>query len=145
MYRLTQYKLSLVRDSSSLIDGSKRISTAADIVTAASDMRNLDREQLRVYYINIRRGIIGWEVVSQGTMTASLAHPREIFKGACLANAYGIVMVHNHPSGDPSPSDEDTKLTQRIKQAGVIMGVDLLDHVIVAENGCYSFQASGKL
>lgn len=145
MYRLTQYKVSLVKDSASMIDGSKRIQTLNDVVNACSDIRLLDREQLRAIYVNTRRGIIGWEVISQGTLTASLAHPREIFKGAILASAAGVVLVHNHPSGDPSPSDEDVRLTSRIRQAGTILGIELLDHVIVAESGAYSFKTAGQL
>lgn len=145
MYRLTQYKVSLVKDSSAMAEGTRRIGDISDVVTAVKDMTLLDREQLRVIYLNARHQIIGWEIISQGTLTASLAHPREIFKGAILASAAGIIMAHNHPSGDPSPSDEDIRLTKRIVQAGQIMGIELLDHVIVAESGSYSFKTSGQI
>ena len=85
------------------------------------------------------------EVISIGTLTASLAHPREIFAPAIGKAAAGVILVHNHPSGDPSPSDEDVRLTKRISQAGHIMGIDLLDHLIVAANGVYSFKTAGAL
>ena len=104
-----------------MAEGSKRISTVDDVVGIVQDMRLLDREQLRAIYLNARHNVIGWEIISQGTLTASLAHPREIFKGAILASAAGVILVHNHPSGDPSPSEEDIRLTSRIKQAGVIL------------------------
>lgn len=145
MYRLTQYRVSLVKDSSEMKEGARRIGNVEEIVTALSDMRLLDREQLRVIYINARHQIIGWEIISQGTLTASLAHPREIFKGAILATCAGIILAHNHPSGDPSPSEEDIRLTKRVVQAGQIVGIEILDHIVMAEQGHYSFKASGLL
>jgi DNA repair protein RadC len=145
MYRLTQYKVSLVRDSAEMKEGDKRISSVDDVVSAMSDMKLLDREQLRCIFLDCRNKIIGWEVVSQGSLTASIAHPREILKGAILSNAAAIILVHNHPSGECAPSDEDIRLTQRIKQAGEIMGIRLQDHVIIAEKGSYSFQRSGQI
>lgn len=143
MYRLTQYKVALVKDSAEMKEGSRRIGSVNDIVSALSDMRLLDREQLRAVYLNCRHQIIGWEVISQGSLTASIAHPREIFKGAILSSAAGIILAHNHPSGDPSPSDEDVRLTKRIAEAGRILGIELLDHVIIAESGTYSFKTAG--
>jgi DNA repair protein RadC len=145
MYRLNQFKVSLVRDSSELKEGKKRIGNAADIALAAQDMKQLDREQLRVYYLSCRNDIIGWELISQGSLTASIAHPREIFKGAILATCAGIILVHNHPSGNPTPSEDDIRLTKRIADAGRILGIELLDHVIVAEDGSFSFKSSGMI
>lgn len=144
-FRLTRYSVALVRDSSVMKDGAKRLGSLTDIIAIMEDMRLLDREQLRVYFLDCRHGLIGWEVVSQGTINASLAHPREVFKGAILSNAAAIIIAHNHPSGDPSPSDEDVRLTKRIKEAGHIMGIELLDHVIVGEQGSYSFTTAGAL
>lgn len=144
-YRLTKYQVSLVRDSSVMKEGDKRISSVADIVSAMADMKDLDREQLRVVFVDARNKIIGWEVVSQGTVTASLAHPREIMKGAILTNSTGIVIVHNHPSGESSPSNEDINLTKRLAQCCTLMGIALLDHVIIASEGCYSFKTAGQL
>lgn len=144
-YRLTQYHVSLVRDSAELKEGSRRISNMDDVVAACADMRTLDREQLRAYFLDARNNLIGWEIISVGTLTASLAHPREIMKGVILSNAAAFILVHNHPSGTPDPSDEDTRLTKRIQQVAQIMGVTLHDHLIVAENGCYSFKTSGQL
>lgn len=145
MYQLTQYKVSLVKDSSVKKEGSKRISTLDDVVAICEDMKLLDREQLRAIYLNARHGVIGWEIISQGTLTASLAHPREIFKGAILSNAAGVILIHNHPSGESEPSDEDVRLTQRIRQAGNILGIELVDHCILAENNSYSFKNSGRI
>jgi DNA repair protein RadC len=85
------------------------------------------------------------DIVSIGTLTASIAHPREIFKSAILKNAASIILSHNHPSGDPAPSREDTQLTERVAKAGEILGIKLLDHIIIAEHGNYSFSNSGCL
>jgi DNA repair protein RadC len=85
------------------------------------------------------------EVVSVGTLTSSLVACRDLFKSAILANAAGIIVSHPHPSGDPSPSQEDIRVTGRISTAGEILGIKLLDHIIIAELGCYSFSAAGRL
>ena len=116
-----------------------------DIVSQAVDLRPKKKEHLMAFFLNARHQMIAKEIISIGTLTASLAHPREIFTPAIGQAAAGIILVHNHPSGDPTPSDEDIRLTKRIAQAGHIMGIDLLDHLIVAETGCYSFKQAGQL
>jgi DNA repair protein RadC len=88
--------------------------------------------------------VIGMDIVSIGTLTASIAHPRKIFKSAILKNAASIILSH-HPSGDPVPSREDIQLTERIAKAGEILGIKLLDHIIIAEHGNYSFSNTGRL
>ena len=144
-YRLTRYHVSLVRDSAEVKEGTRQPRTIADVALMCSDMRLLDREQLRTYFLDARGNVIGWEMVSIGTLTASLAHPREILKGAILSNAAGFILAHNHPSGDRLPSDEDRRLTERLKQASEIMGIHLWDHVVISETGCYSFKGAGLL
>lgn len=119
--------------------------TTGDIVAQTLDLRGKKKEHLLAFFLNARHQLIAKEIISIGTLTASLAHPREIFAPAIGQAAAGVILVHNHPSGDPSPSDEDMRLTKRIVQAGQIMGIELLDHMIVAENGCYSFKQSGRL
>lgn len=96
-------------------------------------------------FLTRKHGLIGFHEVSRGTLDGTLAHPREIFRAAYLANAGGIILAHNHPSGDPMPSPDDVALTSRLKQAGDILGVDVLDHVIVAEGRYYSFKEGGRL
>lgn len=109
------------------------------------ELATKDRERLICLWLNARHHIIGTETVSIGTLTASLAHPREILKGAILAGAAGIIVAHNHPSGDHSPSEEDKRLTNRLTQAARIIGIDLLDHYVVSTAGCYSFKSAGEL
>ena len=84
-------------------------------------------------------------VLSVGTLDASIVHPREVFREAALAGAAAIVVFHNHPSGDPAPSDEDTALTARLLAAGVLMGIDVIDHVILADVRYFSYREEGKL
>ena len=85
------------------------------------------------------------EEVARGTLTACLVHPREVFGTAVHLRAAGIIAVHNHPSGDPTPSMEDNKITTRLKEAGKILGIKLLDHIIVGQEDYYSFADDGLL
>jgi DNA repair protein RadC len=121
------------------------LQSAHDMVSLALGYRTKKKEHLIAFFLNARHQLIAQEVISVGTLTASLAHPREIFSPAIGQAAAFIVLVHNHPSGDPSPSEEDGRLTQRIRQAGTILGIELLDHFIIATGGCYSFKQAGLL
>src|SRR5258708_1501993 len=121
------------------------IQSMNDIVAQSVELRGKKKEHLLAFFLNARHQMIAKEIISIGTLTASLAHPREIFAPAIGKAAAGVILVHHHPSGYPSPSDEDIRLTKRIGQAGYIMGIDLLDHLIIAENGCYSFKQTGQL
>ncbi len=125
--------------------GTLAIRSMDDISAQALELREKKKEHLMAFFLNARQELISKEIISIGTLTASLAHPREIFAPAIGKAAAGVILVHNHPSGDPSPSEDDMRLTQRIRQAGHIMGIELLDHVIVAERGSYSFKTSGRL
>jgi len=116
----------------------------------ASEMRLLDRESLRVVLLDTRFRLIAIREVSKGTLNESLAHPREIFKPAITHSAYAFVLAHNHPSGDPTPSDSDFRLTRRIAECARILHMQFLDHVIVgsAQNdrpGYFSFKETGIL
>ena len=104
-----------------------------------------DREGFAVVHLNGRHRVIGCELVSVGSLNASIVHPREVFKGALLANASSIILGHNHPSGDPDPSEEDLGITLRLEQAGEVLGLSVLDHVIIAGERSMSFSASGLL
>lgn len=109
-------------------------------------MDQMERESLVAVAINIRHEPTHVEVVSTGSLTASIVHPREVFKMAILSNAYAIFLCHNHPSGDPRPSEDDRKITLRLKEAGELMGIPIIDHVVMGENGTfYSFKESGVI
>jgi DNA repair protein RadC len=131
----------LVRRTMNQTDtGRPVLQSVNDVAVQAIEIRDKKKEYLLAFFLNARHQLISKEVISIGTLTASLAHPREIFAPAIGQAAAGVVLVHNHPSGDPSPSDEDIRLTKRIAQAGQIMGIELLDHLILAQSGTYSFK-----
>jgi DNA repair protein RadC len=88
-------------------------------------------EQLQVLLLNTRRRLIRVETVTDGTIDTLLVHPREVFKSAIAANAAGIVLAHNHPSGDPTPSEADIKVTRDLIRAGQLLKIEVLDHVII--------------
>lgn len=92
-----------------------------------------DRERFYAIYLDVRGKIIGYECVAVGHLAGVEVHPREVFRGAILAGAHSIIVGHNHPSGDPEPSVEDVCLTKRLKQAGDLIGIALLDHIVVTD------------
>ncbi len=109
------------------------------------ELRDLRQERFVVVLLDARHRVMRTEVVSQGTLTASLVHPREVFRPALRDAAAALVLVHNHPSGDPTPSREDREVTIRLSRAGEILGVRVLDHVVLAERGYCSLREEGLL
>ncbi len=103
------------------------------------------RESVWVLLLDIRRRWMGERLVSVGSLSTSVIHPREVFRPAVGLSASAIVLVHNHPSGDPSPSLEDHQVTARLAEAGAVLGIEFLDHVIVAAEGYRSFREEGWL
>ena len=103
----------------------------------------LDRECFLTLYLDNKNHPIGTHMVSVGSLSASLVHPREVFKAAILTNAAAIVLIHNHPSGSPVPSAEDRRITTRLREAGELVGITVLDHVIVGDEDFYSFADAG--
>lgn len=104
-------------------------------------LRKEAREHFLVLLLNARHEVMGRETVSIGTLNASIVHPREVFRPAILASAASIILAHNHPSGDPEPSEEDLSITKRLVRVGEIVGIGVLDHLIVASRGIVSFRA----
>ncbi len=108
-------------------------------------IRSWRREHFMLLLLDGRHRVLRESQISQGTLTASLVHPREVFRPAVLAASAAVVLVHNHPSGDPAPSREDLVVTRRLVEAGKILGIRVVDHIIVAENGFHSLQENGQL
>ncbi len=108
-------------------------------------LRHASHERFLVLLLDGRHRVMRHELVSQGTLTASLVHPREVFRPALREAAAAIVLVHNHPSGDPTPSPEDREVTTRLARAGELLGVWVVDHVVVAERGYASLRELGWL
>ena len=121
------------------------ITQSNDVARLCADMLRLDREEFRVLLLNAKHRVMGVHTVSIGSLTVSIVHPREVYKAAILANAAAIIGIHNHPSGNPDPSPEDHALTKRLAEAGTLLGITLLDHVIIGENTHYSFADQGNL
>lgn len=109
------------------------------------EMRNYDREHFRVMYLDRKGGLLQMEDVSIGGLHSSIVHPREVFKTAVKKSAASIILVHNHPSGDPAPSTEDIEVSKRLIEAGKIMGIEVLDHVIIGENKYCSLKERGLI
>ncbi len=130
------YHIELGRDRLIKVEPPHAIHNADDVVAILRDeLLQADREKLICLMLNAKNVVIGMEIVSVGSLTASIAHPREIFKAAILKNAAAIILVHNHPSGDPSPSL--VRLTERISRTGELLGIRLLDHAILGELDSY--------
>jgi DNA repair protein RadC len=99
----------------------------------------LDREHFMVVALDAKHAVIGVNTVSIGSVTLSIVHPREVFKPVILMNACAVLLAHNHPSGDPTPSQEDHALTRRLKDAGELLGIAVLDHLVLGDGRYYSF------
>ena len=109
------------------------------------DMRHMEQEELHLMMLNSKNALIRDSLIFKGTVSMSLASPRELFLEALRYHAVSIVLVHNHPSGDPAPSIEDRKMTARIKEAGMLLGIRLLDHIIIGDQSYFSFKERGIL
>lgn len=107
----------------------------------APELAGLEREQFVVLLLDGKHRLRRIERVSEGTLTSSLVHPREVFRAAVRESAAALIAAHNHPSGDPEPSAEDYEVTRRLREAGALLGIPLLDHVVLGSSGCVSLRA----
>jgi DNA repair protein RadC len=122
------------------------LKTPADCARALMPL--LQEEPSEVFGIlclSTKRRVLAYHEVSRGSLDATIVHPREVFKAAILANAAAIVLAHNHPSGDPTPSADDRFLTNRLIAAGELLGVEVLDHIIIGQSRYCSLRESGLL
>lgn len=108
-----------------------------------AEMRDLEVEEFRVVLLNTKHYVLAVDRVSVGGLDSSSAHPREIFKRAIRRSAAAMILVHNHPSGDPEPSPEDVQVTRRLAEAGRILGIEVLDHIVVGDGRYVSFRERG--
>jgi DNA repair protein RadC len=109
------------------------INSAKDAVFYLQEIRKSKKEKLMALFLNARNQLLHKEIVSVGVLNANLIHPREIFKPAVDCLAASVILAHNHPSGDASPSEEDVEITKRLQEAGEIMGIELVDHLVVTD------------
>jgi DNA repair protein RadC len=125
---------------------SMRIRTPEDIVVLLGDrIRDLEVEEFHLVALTAQHDVIREVLISRGVLTGSLVHPREVFRPAIAEAAAGIIVAHNHPSGDPTPSPEDRSVTGQLVAAGAVLGIPVLDHVIIAGDRWLSFAKQGLL
>ena len=123
---------------------SKRFTSAQDVFEIFRDLRLEAKEHFVALHLDGKNRIICLDRVSVGSLNQSIVHPRELFKTACLSSAAAIILIHNHPTGDPTPSREDLSITRRLKEAGDILGIKVLDHIIIGDS-FHSFVENGLL
>lgn len=122
-----------------------RLSQPKDVYEFMEDLKDCDRERFYSVFLNTKNEVINCEEVSSGSATSALVHPREVFKSALLCSCSALILVHNHPSGDSSPSSWDINLTRRLYECGELLGVDVLDSIVIGDDSYYSFRESGLL
>ena len=111
----------------------------------SEDLRYLQKEHFVCLFLNTKNHVIAQETLSMGSLNASIVHPREVFRAAIKRSSASIICVHNHPSGDPTPSPEDVQITERLVQAGEIVGIEVLDHVIIGDRRFVSLKEHGLM
>lgn len=127
-------------DARPVLDSPRRV---ADQVPQS--VRAAKKEHFLAFCLNARSQLVHVDVVSVGTLSASLVHPREVFAPAVACSAAALIVAHNHPSGDTTPSPEDRDATRRLQRAGEVLGIPVLDHLVVSERGFFSFKENGLL
>ncbi len=142
---IPRYKIALVKEGRITTD-TKTISSPRDAFEILmSEIGSADREIFLTLLLDTRHRVIGVHQVSVGSLNASVVHPRETFKAAMLANAAAMILAHCHPSGDPEPSAEDLAVTARLHQAGELLGLPILDHLIIGHDRFVSLKEQGLL
>lgn len=146
MYHIPTVKVQLVRDGSISAEDRPVIRSADDVASIMEPIVSLlAEEHFYVLLLNTKNRVNGIHEVSVGSLNATVVHPREIFKAAILSNSASVILVHNHPSGDPTPSPEDRHLTEQIAKAGKVLDIPVLDHVIMGDHRYTSLKEKGVL
>jgi DNA repair protein RadC len=143
---IPRYSVSLVREKGLAIENYPTVCNSGSVFSALKPyFDTADRESFVVVTLDTKNRIIGLNTVSIGSLSASVVHPREVFKFAILQSAAAVLLIHNHPSGDPSPSREDRECTTRLNRAGQILGIRVLDHIVIGQSDYFSFADSGLI
>lgn len=146
--RINFLKVVQVKESSFNYQVENKIKGPADIYAMIENVLELSNESVEhfgIVNLNTKKQVNGIHILSKGTLDTTLVHPREVFKAAMLNNSSAIILFHNHPSGDPTPSKEDYTMTKRIVEAGQLMGIDVLDHIVVGDSRYCSFKEIGQI
>ena len=149
MIRLTKFDVKLVRESGKNYDfDGKKInspSRATSIIDSVLNISNATQEIFGIVTLDTQKNVTGIFEVTKGIIDASVVHPREVFQRAILQNAHSILLFHNHPGGSRKPSDSDIKTTNRLLESAKILGIEILDHIIITQNGYTSFREEGYM
>lgn len=147
MVNISRYTVKRVKEDTGRYDlDSKQIKdpdSARNIIETVLDLNASTVENLGLLTVDIKLNVIGIHIVTIGSLNSSIVHPRDIFQRAILDNAHQIILFHNHPSGDPRPSNDDIGVTRRVAEAGEILGVPLADHIIVGDGRYTSLKEEG--
>ena len=141
-------KVVLVKEKARRYELPRKIGSPEDAYRAVTTITNVQEEAQEVFGIfilNTKHKIVAAHEISRGILNSSLVHPREVFKPAVLHNAAAIICFHNHPSGNPEPSRDDVNITKRLVEAGKIMGIEILDHIIVGDDRYVSLKERGVM
>jgi DNA repair protein RadC len=147
MTRINFYTLKMIKEDSVPYE-TPIIKSPAEVYRAATQLLALHEEpeeHFCIFCLNAKNKIVGVHTISIGSVNATIVHPREVFKAAMLNNASAIICLHNHPSGDPEPSREDIETTKRLVEAGEILGIRVLDHIIIGEQRYLSMGEKGLM
>ena len=142
-YAVPRYRITLVRENRAMPSSSPLTTSVVAAAILRPLFAGLDREQFLVCGLDAKHSIIGVNIVSIGSLSLAIVHPREVFKPLILMNAAAWICSHNHPSGDVAPSQEDRVLTSRLRQGADLLGIRLLDHFILTDEHYYSFADQG--
>jgi DNA repair protein RadC len=138
------FERQVIRENAPEYLTTKRFTSPGQIYEAFCELRQETREHFITLHLDCKNRIICFDRVSVGSLNQSIVHPREVFKAAALSSAASILLMHNHPTADPTPSREDIAITRRLKEAGELLGILVLDHIIIGD-GYYSFAEHGAL
>ena len=136
--------LTVKEETANYLKPNTRYTSASQIQDTFGFLRNETKEYFIALHLDGKNRIICCDICSVGSLNQSIVHPREIYKTALLSSAAAILCLHNHPTGDPSPSNEDLEVTRRLKEAGTLLGIKVLDHIIIGDY-YYSFVENGHL
>ena len=142
---LREIEIKYKKRKSSSGEANKPIRAAEQVVELFSDLQNESKEKMIAINLDAKCRILCFEVVAIGSVSSLYTRPMEVFRTAFPVNAHGAIVIHNHPSGDPSPSQDDEKFTQKLLNMSNDMGLVFFDHIIIGEDGYYSFAEHGKL
>lgn len=127
------------------VEGTSKIRCAADVYNLCKHLADKTQECFCVVHLNTKHMVLSWQVVAIGSSMSVEVHPTEVFRAAVMSGAVAIILVHNHPSGDPEPSREDIAMTERLIECGKLMEISVLDHMVVGDESYKSFAESGIL